>query len=128
MIEQAQAQFTRHDLEAKIVKRSWEDEAFRKEFTSDPAGAFTKYLDVPAGHLPKITISQEEPGTWHIVLPTKPGDASELSDTDLEKVAGGTAVPPTLIVSAITILVGSAAVSGGVTVSATVISQKEGGW
>jgi hypothetical protein len=119
MTEQAST-LTRHDLEAKIIKRCWKDEAFCKEFTSDPAGVFTKYLDVPAGHLAKITVSQEEPGTWHIVLPSKPADASELSDTDLEKIAGGTA--------AIITLVGSAAVSAGATVSAIVISHKEGGW
>jgi hypothetical protein len=27
---------TRHDLEAKIVKRCREEEGFRKEFTADP--------------------------------------------------------------------------------------------
>jgi hypothetical protein len=89
MTEQA-ATLTRHDLEAKIVKRCWEDEGFRKEFTADPAGAFVKYLRVPAASLPKIAIHEEMPGSWHIVLPSKPSDPSELSEQDLEKVAGGT--------------------------------------
>lgn len=62
---------TRHDLEAKIVKRCWEDEAFYKELTSDPPGTFAKYLNVPATSLPKIFVHQEEPGSWHIVLPEK---------------------------------------------------------
>jgi hypothetical protein len=44
---------TRHDLEAKIVKRCWGDEDFRKEFTSDPAATFVRYIEVPAGSLPK---------------------------------------------------------------------------
>jgi hypothetical protein len=83
---------TRHDLEAKIVKRCWEDAAFRKEFTADPAGVFVKYLEVPAASVPKIIIHQEEPGFWHIVLPAKPADANELSEKDLEKIAGGSAV------------------------------------
>jgi hypothetical protein len=86
MTEQA---LTRHDLQAKIVKRCWEDEAFRKEFTSDPAGAFTRYLDVPAASLPKVLVHEEEPGTWHILLPSKPANASDLSEEELEKVAGG---------------------------------------
>jgi hypothetical protein len=81
--------FSRHDFEAKIVKRSWEDEDFRREFTSDPAGAFVKYLNAPPASLPEITVHQEEPGSWHIVLPQKPLNANELSDQDLEKVAGG---------------------------------------
>jgi hypothetical protein len=29
---EAESALTRHDLEARIVKHSWEDEAFRKEF------------------------------------------------------------------------------------------------
>jgi hypothetical protein len=80
---------TRHDLEAKIVKRCREDEAFRKEFTSDPAGAFVKYLEVPAESLPKIVIHEESPGSWQIVLPVKPSYVNELSEQDLERVVGG---------------------------------------
>jgi hypothetical protein len=80
---------SRHDLEAKIVKRCWEDEAFRKEFTADPAGAFTRYLEVPKDRLPKIVVHEEEPGSWHIVLPPRPANAAELSEVDLERVAGG---------------------------------------
>jgi hypothetical protein len=114
---------TRHDLEAKIVKRCWEDEGFRKEFTADPAGTFTRYLEVPAASLPKILVHEEEPGTWHIVLPAKPANTSELSEADLEKLAGGgtpllVSVP---VVSAVTLL-------GVVGVSVSVASIIEGGW
>jgi hypothetical protein len=79
---------TRHDLEAKIVKRCWEDEGFRKEFTADPAAAFVKYLEIPAASLPKISVHQEEPGSWHIVLPAKPADTNEISEQDLDRIAG----------------------------------------
>jgi hypothetical protein len=87
---EAASKLTRHDLEAKIVKRCWEDEGFRKEFTADPAGAFVKYLEVPAADLPKIVVHEEGAGSWHIVVPAKPANANELSEADLEKVAGGT--------------------------------------
>jgi hypothetical protein len=90
MAEQA---LTRHDLEAKIVKRSWEDEAFRKEFTSDPTGTAVKYLKVTAAELPKIVVHEEAAGTWHIVLPAKPAGTDELSEGELEKVAGGVMDP-----------------------------------
>jgi hypothetical protein len=60
---------TRHDLEAKIVKRCWQDEGFRAEFTADPIGTAVKYLEVPAASLSRIVVHQEEPGSWHIVLP-----------------------------------------------------------
>jgi hypothetical protein len=88
-----QAGFTRHDLEAKIVKRCWKDEAFRKEFIADPAGTFARYLEVPAAGLPKILIHEEKPGLWHIVLPSKPANTGTLSDADLERVTGGGVVP-----------------------------------
>jgi hypothetical protein len=84
---------TRHDLEAKIVKRSWEDDGFRKEFTSDPTGTAVKYLKVTAAGLPKIVVHEEASGTWHIVLPQRPPDAGELTEADLERVAGGVTDP-----------------------------------
>jgi hypothetical protein len=84
---------TRHDLEAKIVKHCWEDEAFRKEFLGNPAGTFVKYWKVPAASLPRISVHQEEPGSWHIVLPAKPANTGELSERDLERVAGGVTDP-----------------------------------
>jgi hypothetical protein len=92
MTEQAPA-LARHDLEAKIVKHCWEDEAFRKEFTADPAGTFVKYLEVPAANVPKIVIHQETAGSWHIVLPSRPANAGELSPEELERVAGGDTRP-----------------------------------
>jgi hypothetical protein len=115
MTEQAAA-LTRHDLEAKIVKRCWEDEGFRREFTADPAGVFVKYLQVPAGSLPKITIHQETPGSWHIVLPAKPPHTDELTEADLERVAGGTT--PTI----------SLVLSTGVSVGISITVAENNGW
>jgi hypothetical protein len=92
-------QLTRHDLEAKIVKHSWEDEGFRKELIADPAGAFVRHLNVPAASLPKIAVHQEEPGSWHIVLPAKPVSARDLSEAELESVAGGDKILRATLVS-----------------------------
>jgi hypothetical protein len=89
MAEQSGPTLTRHDLDAKIVKRSWENKAFREEFSSDPMGTAAKYLKVPAAELPKIVVHEETAGTWHIVIPAKPANAKELSEADLERVAGG---------------------------------------
>jgi hypothetical protein len=110
--------FTRHDMEAKIVQRSWEDEGFRGELLADPIGAFCRHFDVPADRAPWIVVHEETPGSWHIVLPPKSANAGGLSDADLEKVAGG--APP--VIAAI---VWAAIVS--VTVSAPVTGA-EAGW
>jgi hypothetical protein len=115
MTEQAPP-LTRHDLEARIVKRCWEDGALRKEFTADPAGTFVKYLEIPAASLPKIVVHQETPGTWHIVLPAKPAGANELSEADLEKVAAASVIPvPVAILNA-------AAAAGAVATAGAAIS------
>ncbi len=101
-MSQGAPSLSRHDVEAKIVKRCWENDAFRKEFLSDPAGCFVKYLNAPKGQLPKIAVHEEQPGTWHIVLPAKPAETGELSDEELENVAGGTDIIVTLIATIVT--------------------------
>ena len=112
-------ELTRHDLEAKIVKRCWEDDEFRNEFTSDPVATAVKYLEMPANSLPRIVVHEEPPGSWHIVLPAKPDNVGELSEADLEKVAGGISPTVFVVASAAVATIASVAVSGasaGVTI------------
>jgi hypothetical protein len=116
---------SRHDLEAKIVKRCWEDEEFRKEFTADPAGTFAKHLAVPAANLPRIAVHEETPGSWHIVLPVKPSNTNELSEADLERVAGGTATP--VIVTTVA-AVSAAATVASVSLAASIPLTLDKGW
>ena len=111
MTEQAPV-LTRHDLEAKIVKRCWEDEEFRKEFAADPAGVLVKYLQVPTVSVPKIVVHEETTGSWHIVLPAKPANTGELSEADLENVAGGT-TPTVTVLATIVVSVTAASASVG---------------
>src|ERR1700748_1567460 len=95
---------SRHDLEATIIKHCWDDPAFQKKFVADPKGTFVEYTGVAASNVPEIVVHEETPGSWHIVLPAKPASAQELSDADLEKVAGGT-TPTITLVSAVTSLI-----------------------
>jgi hypothetical protein len=124
MAEQAGSTLTRHDLEAKIVKRCWEDEAFRREFISDPAGAFVRYLQIPAESIPEMVIFEETPGSWHIVLPAKPADGNELSEEELEKVAAGAIFSDAIFKSLMS--ASSASAAGGITASALVSLDR--GW
>jgi hypothetical protein len=124
---EAASTLTRHDLEAKIIKHCWEDEAFRKEFTADAAGTFVKYLEVPAADLPKIVIHEEPPGSWHIVLPPRPTNMGELSEQDLERVAGGFTPQSASLIAFIASVAASGAASAGVTASA-VVTKTEVGW
>jgi hypothetical protein len=118
---------TRHDVEATIVKHCWKDEGFRAEFVADPAGMFAKYLEVPAAELARIEVHQEETGSWHIVLPQKPAYANELSDQELERVAGGTTgVLESVVVTAV--YATAVTVSAGGVTSAVVTTKENHGW
>jgi hypothetical protein len=118
---------TRHDLEAKVVKRCWEDEAFRTEFIADPAEAFTRYLEIPAKELPKIVIHEESAGSWHIVLPAKPANANELTEQDLEGIAAGWN-PPTRVTVAVAGAVSVTIAGGSASASASATITLDEGW
>jgi hypothetical protein len=120
---EAGAALTRHDLEAKIVKRCWENEGFRKEFTGDPAGTAAKYLG-GADKLPKIVVHEELAGSWYIVLPSRPANISELSERELEKVAGGGGSYEYTL--GLTIVAATVVLSGAGAAGSAVVSAKQG--
>jgi hypothetical protein len=109
---------SRHDLEAKIIKHCWDDPAFQEKFIADPKGTIAKYTGISAADLPEIVLHEEAAGTWHIVLPAKPAEAQELSNADLEKVAGGTTPTITLV----------SGVASLILTPTQRISESEGGW
>jgi len=108
---------SRADIEAMVVKRCWTDEAFRQELLADPAACFVKYTGQPPEQAPAIVVHEESGRDWHIVIPAKPSQADELSDADLERVAGGTDPVVTLVVLSVTY---ASAVTASIVVSATV--------
>jgi len=98
-------------METLIIEHAWKDPAFKKEFTSDPKGTIEKYS---GQKLPKdisILVHEEDAHTMHLTLPAPPPNLAELSDEELERVAGGTDVVITAaIISAISAVV-SASIS-----------------
>lgn len=126
---------TRQQIEAKIAKRCLEDETFRAEFIADPKACFTKYLGIPSGNLPTIVVHEEAAGSWSIVVPPKLDPSRELTDEELEQVAGGVS---TVVVSIATLsiasMLGTAATAGAASavgsagVSATVAIGTSNDW
>ncbi|WPL16510.1 NHLP leader peptide domain protein [Thiorhodovibrio winogradskyi] len=109
------APMSRAELEAKIVARAWEDEEFHQKFLADPKAMFEDYLGskLPASLV--MTTHQEDADHLHFVIPAKPAvDLDELSDEDLERIAGGIEPVTTVVVTV------SASVVSALSVSVTV--------
>src|SRR5262245_27929848 len=86
------------DLEAHLIARAWEDDAFRQELLSSPKAVLARELAQlqPGATLPdgvEVRVVEETPSTHYLVLPANPlvESGEELTDADLEPVvaAGG---------------------------------------
>ena len=75
----------------KIIAKAWRDPAFKAALIANPATALkAEGIDVPAGMA--VTVVENTDKQFHLVLPPVPSD--ELSEDDLEAVAGGTGYYP----------------------------------
>jgi hypothetical protein len=70
---------------ASIIKKCWEDEAFKKRLIGDPAATLAAE-GVPLPDGVSVTVVEDTASVRHLVLPA-PGGA--LADADMEYVAGG---------------------------------------
>ena len=104
---------TKRDLETALIEKCWKDPEFRKQVVSDPKGMLEKYSGQKLPADIKIVIHEEDANTLHFSIPPAPANLSELSDEDLEKVAGGTdismAVSLTIAILGVTMGAGGAA-------------------
>ena len=75
-----------------IIERSMKDEHFRKQLMENPKQILETEFGMKFPESVKVNVVEEDPQTFYVVLPPNPvaGKAGELSDTDLESVAGGT--------------------------------------
>jgi hypothetical protein len=73
----------------QIIAKCWADESFKQKLLADPAGTLkAEGAELPAGLTVKAVENTDQ--VFHLVIPAKPTDLStDLSDDDLDKVAGG---------------------------------------
>ena len=114
---------SRQEMEALIVQRAWKDEAFRAEFLADAKGTIEKYSGEKLPDDLRVLAHPEDAQTVHFVIPPKPRNADELSDEDLEKVAGGVDIIFTPFIALGVFVAGLVAVGG-----AAAGTQSNHGW
>lgn len=84
---------TRDELQRQVIERALSDQQFRRDLVANPRETIERELDVALPDGVEISVVEETPSSVYVVLPpatTQTGE--ELSDADLEDVAGGYSV------------------------------------
>jgi Nitrile hydratase, alpha chain len=82
----------RDEVERRIIQRSIEDESFRQRLIEDPKAAVEQELGTRLPEEVRVVTVEETADTIYLVLPSTPmedAEGGELSDLELEEVAGG---------------------------------------
>ena len=81
----------RAEMERRLIERSLQDEDFRRELLEDPKAAVERELGTRLPEGVRVVAVEETTDTVYLVLPgaSSAGETGELSDQDLEAVAGG---------------------------------------
>jgi hypothetical protein len=110
---------TRRDLETALIEKCWKDPDFRKQVISDPKSMLERHTGQKLPAQIKIFIHEEDANTLHFSLPPAPSNLTELSDDDLERVAGGTEFVVAVIAgtaAAVGVLASGASASAAITI------------
>jgi hypothetical protein len=88
---------TRKDIETRIITNAWKDETYKQELLSNPKAVIEREFGVQLPETVTVHAMEENATSLYFVLPQRPElPEGEISDAELEAVAGGTS--PFLIV------------------------------
>jgi hypothetical protein len=81
----------RAEIEGRLIQRSVEDDAFRRRLLEDTRAAMEEELGTRLPEGVEVRAVEEMADTIYLVLPnaSAAGETAELSDQELEAVAGG---------------------------------------
>jgi hypothetical protein len=120
---QAEPKYTREKVEAELAGKAWQDPAFMEELRTNPKAVIAKEYGLQIPDSVELKVIEETPNTIYLRIPPNPGDL-ELSDEQLEMVAGGEFVVSATVIGITGIVTG--VVTSGVSTSASVTVSK--GW
>jgi hypothetical protein len=114
---------TRAELRRRLIVKAWKDPEFKKNVVKDPKGLLENQLGRQLPAQVKIYVHEENEDTLHFTIPMPPSNVRELSDEDLEKVAGGTDL---IVTASVLAFVGIGA--GTFAASAAAVTKGTGAW
>jgi hypothetical protein len=88
----SEASGRRQEMEQRLIQRSLEDDVFRQQLLADPRAIIERELGTPLPEEVRVVAVEETADTIYLVLPSASPlgeDGAELSDRELEAVAGG---------------------------------------
>lgn len=80
---------SREEALAPVVAKAWKDEKFKKELISNPKAVISKEFGVQIPDNVNVKVLEENANNLYIILPTRPQVEGELTDEQLQDVAGG---------------------------------------
>jgi hypothetical protein len=83
------ANLSRGELNDLLAGFAAKNEKYRDALLKDPKDVIERQLNNKLPESLAVKVVQDTSSTMHIVLPHVPGEGEELSDSDLESVAGG---------------------------------------
>lgn len=86
--ENMNSPLTRKEIEEKLIVKAWQDSSFKQELLSNPKSALEKEgISLPESI--EVRAVEESTNIFYLVIPVQPNTGEELSEAELEAVAGG---------------------------------------
>ena len=79
---------TREQIESNLIAKAWENESFKQQLISSPKSAIAEAGISLPGSI-EVKVIEETANTFYLVIPRQPSKDGELSEAELETVAGG---------------------------------------
>jgi hypothetical protein len=80
----------RAEVERRLIERSLQDDVFRQQLLADPRAIIESEIGTQLPEDIQVRVVEETGDTIYLVLPSASPLGEELSDRELEGVAGGT--------------------------------------